>query len=73
MGDAVVSPGQPLGPSQIVRQGGQVEDLSGPQALMGYTIVQAETIEEAIEMAKACPFLAIGSIEVAQCFSMPGG
>ncbi len=73
LGDAVVSPGQPLGPSQVVRQGGAVEPLSGPAALMGYTIVEAETIEEAIDMAKACPFLEIGSIEVAQCYSMPGG
>ena len=65
LGDAVVNPGTPLGKSRIVSSDG-VSDDGGPNSLTGYSIVKADTMDAALEMAKACPFLDIGTIEVAE-------
>jgi hypothetical protein len=41
--------------------------------MSGYTIVAADSMEAALEMAKACPFLDIGgSLEVSELMQMPG-
>lgn len=69
LGDAVVNPGTPLGKSHTVTQEG-VSDGSGPDALTGFSIVEAETLEAALEMAKACPFLEMGTLEVAEVMKM---
>lgn len=69
LGDAVVNPGTPLGMSKTVTADG-VTDGGGPYPLLGYTIVQAESMESALEMAKACPFLEIGTIVVSQAMEM---
>ena len=72
LGDAVVNPGTPLGPSRIVSADG-VSDDGGPNALSGFSIVTAENIEAALDIAKACPFLEVGTLEVAEVKAMKGG
>lgn len=70
LGDAVIDPGMPVGPSKTVSSGGVTDD-GGSNPLSGITILQAETIEEVLEMVKACPHVdAGGSIEVAQAMNM---
>lgn len=70
LGDAVVDPGMPVGASKTVSQDG-VTDNGGSNPLSGITIVQAETIEQALEMAKSCPHVAIGgTIEVAPAMNI---
>ena len=69
LGDAVVNPGTPLGKSRIVSSD-SVSDDGGPNSLTGYSIVKADTMDAALEMAKACPFLDIGTIEVAEVMEM---
>ena len=69
LGDAIVNPGTPLGKSKIITSKSVVDD-DGPNRLTGYTIVKAESMDAAIEMAKACPFLAMGTIEVAEVMDM---
>ncbi|MBL4645179.1 MAG: hypothetical protein JKY99_01835 [Rhizobiales bacterium] len=70
LGDAVVDPGVPVGPSKTVSADG-VSDDGGSNPISGVSIVQAETIEEALEMAKACPHVtAGGTIEVAPAMDM---
>lgn len=69
LGDAVVNPGTPLGKSKMVSAAG-VSDDAGDQALTGFSVVEADSIEAALDMAKACPFLDIGTIEVAEMKSM---
>ena len=69
LGDAVVNPGTPLGKSRIVSSGG-VSDDGGPDPLTGFSVVKAETMDAALEMAKACPFLDFGTIEVAEMMEM---
>ena len=70
LGDAVVDPGMPVGASMTVTAKG-VEEGGGSNPLSGITIVQADTIEEAIAMAKGCPHLSgTGTIEVAEALQM---
>lgn len=71
MGDAVVNPGAPVGVSRTVSSGG-VADNGGANPLSGYTVVKADSMEAACEMAKGCPIVAdgSGSVEVAPIVEM---
>lgn len=70
LGDAVIDPGMPVGPSKTVSADG-VTDGGGSNPLSGITVLAADTIEAACEMAKACPHLDVdGTIEVAQAMDM---
>ncbi|PCI46253.1 MAG: hypothetical protein COB49_08775 [Alphaproteobacteria bacterium] len=70
LGDAVVDPGMPVAQSKTVSADGVTDD-GGPNPLSGITILQAETMEEVLEMAKACPHIDIGgTIEVAEAMDM---
>lgn len=70
LGDAVVDPGMPVGASKTVSQDGVADD-GGSNPLTGITVVQAENIEQALEMAKSCPHVTIGgTIEVAPAMNM---
>ena len=69
LGDAVVNPGTPLGKSKIVSAAG-VSDDGGPNALTGFSIVKADSMEAALEIARECPFLEMGTLEVAEIKEM---
>ena len=68
LGRAMVNPGTPLGQGKLVSSDGVSE--RGPNALTGFSIVLAENIDAAIEIAQRCPFLEIGTIEVAEAMEM---
>ena len=70
LGDAAVNPGTPLGKSMTVSADG-VSDGSGPDAMSGFSVVSADGMDVALEMAKACPFLDTGgTLEVAEMMEM---
>ncbi len=69
LGDAVVNPGTPLGMSKTVSSGG-VSDDGGSNPLLGFSIVKADSMDAALEMAKGCPHLEHGTIEVAEVMEM---
>ena len=69
LGDAMVNPGTPLGKSKTVSSDG-VSDDGGSNPLMGYSIVKADSMDAALEIAKGCPFLDMGTIEVAEMMEM---
>ena len=69
LGDAVVNPGTPLGMSKTVSSDG-VTDSDNENRLTGYSTVKAESLDAAIEMAKTCPFLKMGTLEVAEVMKM---
>ncbi len=70
LGDLMVNPGTPLGKSKIVSRDG-VSDDAGPNALTGYSIVKAGSMEAALEIARECPVLDLdGTLEVAQIKEM---
>ncbi len=70
LGDAMVNPGTPLGKSKTVSSGG-VSDDGGSNPLSGFSIVKADSMDAALEMAKVCPFLDLGgTLEVAKVMKM---
>lgn len=70
LGDAVVDPGTPVGPSMTVSLD-EVVDGGGSNPLSGITILQANTMDDALELVKDCPHLdAGGTIEVAEALNM---
>lgn len=68
LGDAVVNPGTPFGPSKIVSSDG-VSD-SNANGLKGFATVKADSLDEAIEIAKGDPYLRFGAVEVAELMKM---
>ncbi len=69
MGDAVVDGGNPAGMSKTVSASG-VADNGGANPISGYSLVSAANIDEAVELAKGCPILEHGSVEVAEAIEM---
>lgn len=69
MGEAVVDGGNPVGKSTTVSASG-VTDNGGKNPLSGYSILKADNIEGAIELAKGCPIIGSGSVEVAEIVEM---
>ena len=71
MGDALADGGSPVGQS-LTGSKRVVASDGGANPLSGYTVVQADTIEAACEMAKGCPMIAdgSGSVEVAPVIDM---
>lgn len=64
LGDAVVDGGNPVAAAKTVAGGGSVSD-GGQSSLTGYSLVSADSLDAAAEMAKGCPVLeAGGAVEV---------
>ncbi len=72
LGDSAVSPANPLKDTSTVNSDGTVT-VGSTTSMSGYTIIEADSMEAALEIAKACPFLDIGgSLEVSELMQMPG-
>ncbi len=71
LGDKMVNPGTPLGMSKTVSLDGVADD-GGSNPLAGFSVVEAEDMEAALEIARGCPFLDMESatIEVAEMMQM---
>ncbi len=64
LGDALVDAGNPFGPSKSLAPDGAASD-GGAAGLTGYSILAADSLGEATELAKGCPvFAAGGSVEI---------
>ena len=72
LGDSAVSPANPLKDTSTVKPDGTVTTGS-TTSMSGYTIIEADSMEAALLIAKGCPFLDIGgSLEVSELIQMPG-
>jgi hypothetical protein len=72
LGDSAVSPANPLKNTNTVNSDGTVTTGS-TTSMSGYTIIEVDSIETALKIAKNCPFLDIGgSLEVSELIQMPG-
>ncbi len=72
LGNSAVSPANPLkgtctvAPDRAVSEGGQSK-------MSGFTVIDVESMDAALNVAKACPFLDInGSLEVSELMKIPG-
>lgn len=71
MSAAVLDGGAPTAQANTVSDGGIVTAGGGSNPLTGYSIVTADSLEAATEMAKGCPSLSSGgSVEVAELIEM---
>lgn len=71
LGDSAVSPANPIKNTSTVNADGTVTGQS-TTTMSGYTIIEAESKEMAIKIARDCPFLEIGgSLEVSELMKMP--
>ena len=65
LGDSLVNGGAPVGQSRTLSSDGITEN-GGANPLSGYTIIQADSADQAAELAKGCPILESGgTIEIA--------
>jgi len=72
LGDSAVSPANPFKNTSTVNSDGTVTTGS-TTSMSGYTIIESDSMESVLEIAKACPFLDIGgSLEVSELVQMPG-
>ncbi|MBT7953151.1 MAG: hypothetical protein HN764_16095 [Gammaproteobacteria bacterium] len=72
LGDAAISPANPLKNTNTINPDGSISS-GGSTTMSGYTIIEADTMEAVLSIAKACPFLDIGgSLEVSELMKMPG-
>lgn len=69
LGSALVNPGTPFGPSKMVTSSG-VTEPGGDHRISGFSTVEADSMDAALEMAKACPYIEFGDIEVAETMKM---
>ena len=71
LGESVVVPTIPLKDTFTVGADGSVRE-GGSSAMSGFTILKADSMEAALSIAKACPFLDIGgALEVSELVEMP--
>jgi hypothetical protein len=70
LGAAVADPGNPTSQGKTINPDGSVSGEGRP-SLSGYSILSADSLDSAIELAKGCPVLAGGaSIEVCETFEV---
>lgn len=68
IGEKIVDPGSPLGPGREISRSGTKDLPPGLESLTGYTIIRADSMEEAEKVAKNCPM--ITSIRIYEAKSM---
>ncbi len=66
--ESIVDSGNPLGPGREVTESESNDLPLGPQSIAGYTIVNAENIDEAEKLLANCPI--ITSVVIYEAMSM---
>jgi len=68
LGDRLVDGGNPASKSRTIAASGSVtDDVAGPS---GYSIIKADSLDEAVGLAKGCPVLHGGaSVQVVETFN----
>jgi hypothetical protein len=61
LGDAVVDPGNPIGPSVAVTADGTIS-AGAPSGVSGYSVITADSLDAATAAAKTCPHLSAGGV-----------
>ena len=70
LGDKLISPANPIKNTSTINPDGSIISKS-TTTMSGYTIIETESMEKAIKIAKECPFLDInGSLEVSELIQM---
>ncbi len=71
LGAAMVDPGNPVGPSATIAADGTTAPSHGDDTVTGYSIVSADSLDDALALAKGCPIRDDGgSVEVGEIVPM---
>jgi len=63
LGNSAINPANPLKDTSTVNSDGSVTS-SSKTSMSGFTIIEADSMEAALSIAKSCPFLEIGGSRV---------
>ena len=70
LGSALIDAGVPTGSAKTVGPDGSVSD-GGSRGLTGYSVVSADSLDSAVELAKGCPVLeSEGAVDVYEALAM---
>jgi len=70
LGPAVVDPGNPISQSKSISSDGSVNDGAVGTPASGYSILKADSLNQAVDLAKSCPVLKSGAkLTVYETFS----
>jgi hypothetical protein len=71
LGQAIVDGGNPISQAKTIKSDGAVVDGGGTNPLSGYSLINADSLDHAVTLAKGCPVLTSGgSVEVAEAIDM---
>ncbi|MGZ0218233.1 MAG: hypothetical protein ACKVIY_04340 [Acidimicrobiales bacterium] len=71
MGGSLLDGGNPVGAAKTINSDGSVSDGGGANPLTGYSLIEAGSIDAALDIAKGCPVIGNGgSVEVAEATDM---
>jgi len=72
LGSAVVDPGNPFGPvAKKISRNGTVSDSPAGVMFTGYSIISADSFDQAVKIAQSCPGLHDGTeVSVFETFSV---
>ena len=72
LGENAVSPMNPFKDSYTVTPDGTAS-AGASTKMSGFTVIKADSMDDALSIAKSCPFLEIGgSLEVSELMQLPG-
>lgn len=72
LGEAAVSPMNPIKNTRTISSDGAVTN-GGSTTMSGFTIIEAESDDAAMDITKSCPFLEVGgSLELSELIKMTG-
>jgi hypothetical protein len=71
LGPALADGGNPTSQTKTIASNGSVSDGGGANPATGYSLIEADSLDKAVELAKGCPVLGGGAtIEVAETFNV---
>jgi hypothetical protein len=71
LGPALTDPGNPFGTSTTINADGSTTAGGGANPASGYSLLEADSLDAALALAKGCPILSGGgSVEVAEALDM---
>jgi len=70
VGDKLKDPGNPAGATRTIGADGSVNE-GGADPVSGYSIIEAGSMDEAVELTRGCPVLTGGgTVEIAETFDV---
>ncbi|WP_421867167.1 hypothetical protein [Motiliproteus sp.] len=71
LGPALINPGNPVGITKVLTAEGP-SDMPSPHPIMGFSILEAEDMDQALQLLGDCPHFQLGgTLEISEMMEMP--